>query len=270
MLASKIRWSRHMKLPPNPFASEVKYQLPAVPKEKRIRYWDIAVGDLVLVAKGPGAGQRGRVLEVNPKTNGVVVQGVNVRTVKVPEYLLQPQDRDGKEKLIDVAHEVPYDSLRLLTLSTDENGEQGLKPVEIKRGKLFFNKEKRQLTWKRWIVGENRFLPWPKAPNNRPKPVVGPMDTTEAIAAQVTWKPTLETPPIPLSVSDELHSRMSRRNRKEWARETNKNLTEHIAVSLLQADKRLKERLLQQEMEKRASQASDTGSKQVPNKPVSQ
>ena len=70
----------------------------------------IKTGDTVIVVTGQYKGKKGKVLEVMPKENKVLVEGVNIRTKHVKPR--GPQDPGGivkEEAPIDVSNVMFYD-----------------------------------------------------------------------------------------------------------------------------------------------------------------
>ena len=65
----------------------------------------IKKGDTVMINSGADKGKKGKVLEVNPKDNMVVVEGVNIRTKHTKPSQANPQGGIiHKEAAIDISN----------------------------------------------------------------------------------------------------------------------------------------------------------------------
>ncbi|KAG4305114.1 hypothetical protein PORY_001284 [Pneumocystis oryctolagi] len=187
------------------------------PKD-RIKFWNIAIGDQVLhnvqVISGKDKGSQGKVIEIDKKTNRLKVEGIKMCKKYVPKVL---RTKEMTNSVIQLPMFIHYSNVRLIgEIQGEKYGEKKLVAVRhIKRGKLFYNKDRRILTWRRWVVGENKFLPWPinlpkdeKEHEQRYKEYKN--DTKAADVWEKTFIPTLYSPPIPLSIEDELRNKYSK------------------------------------------------------------
>lgn len=175
----------------------------------RIRLWNIAVGDNVKVISGPSRGKVGKVQECLRSQNKIIVSGVNVVKKMLPLFLSQSSGLESQK--FEYAAPIHYSNVQLvgdIPSSTDPMGPK--RRVEIKRvhrGKTFYNKDKKLLTWRRWVPGENVFLPWPR---HEVQKVDGPMDTKAAEVSATTYIETLRQSPIPLEMQHELRNKYSK------------------------------------------------------------
>lgn len=174
----------------------------------RIKYWNIAVGDTVRVITGPQRGTTGRVLELHKDRNKITVGGINIVKKMLPLFLSTQSGLETQK--FEYAAPIHYSNVQLVGDIPVTLGAKGTRSVVVKRvfrGKTFFNKDKKMLTWRRWIPGENLFVPWPKKEADK---VTGPMDTTEAEVAANTYLETLHASPIPAGLEDELRNKYSK------------------------------------------------------------
>lgn len=183
---------------------------------ERIKYWNIAVGDTVRVITGPSKGKVGKVQEIQPDRNRLIVSGVNVVKKVLPLFLAQKSGLENQR--FEFASPIHYSNVQLVGEiphnALDPRADGPKRTVFVKRvdrGKLFFNKERKLLTWRRWIPGEGLFLPWPRAGvaerNTREHEGI---DTPEAALKSQTYLETLHSPPVPETVMDELRNRYSK------------------------------------------------------------
>lgn len=189
----------------------------AVKPKDKIKLWNIAVGDTVKVISGPSRGTIGKVEECLKDRNRLVVSGVNVIRKVLPLFLAQKSGIEGQR--FEYPGTIHYSNVQLvgdIPSSADFNGPK--RRVEIKRintGKTFFNRDKRMLTWRRWVPGENVFLPWPKQEKNV---IEGSSDTKQKDVAAATYIETLRQSPIPLEMQHELRNKYSKFRRDEFSR----------------------------------------------------
>lgn len=178
------------------------------PRDK-IKLWNIAVGDNVKVISGPSKGKVGQVQECLKDKNKIIVSGVNVVKKMLPLFLSQKSGLESQR--FEYAAPIHYSNVQLvgdIPSSADPRGPK--RRVEIKRvyrGKTFYNKDKKLLTWRRWVPGENVFLPWPRSEKTK---VDGPMDTKEADLNATTYLETLRQSPVPLEMQHELRNKYSK------------------------------------------------------------
>ena len=176
---------------------------------QKIKYWNIAVGDSVKILNGPQKGQIGQVQECLKDQNKVIVNGINIIKKMLPVFVQKSANLDTQK--FEYASPIHYSNVQLIGEIPEATNPGGPKrKVEIKRvhrGKLFYNRDKKLLTWRRWVPGEDVFLPWPR---NEKTKLKGPMDTQESDLRASTFVESLEEPPIPLEVQHELRNKYSR------------------------------------------------------------
>ncbi|KAG5520159.1 hypothetical protein PMAC_001236 [Pneumocystis sp. 'macacae'] len=183
------------------------------PKD-RIKFWNIAIGDEVQVISGKDKGRQGKVIAIDKKTNRLKVEGLKMCKKYVPKVL---RTKDMPNAVIEIPMFMHYSNVRLIgEIPGEKYGIKKLVAVKhINRGKLFYNKDRKILTWRRWVVGENKFLPWPiNLPKNEAEQEQRykeyKIDTKIADVQKKTFIPTLYSPPIPLSIEDELRNKYSK------------------------------------------------------------
>lgn len=131
--------------------------------------WKLFVGDEVVMREGKDEGKRGRIIEVRPDENRVVVDGINVQK--------QHRRGDGENAggILDVPGPVHYSNVALINPMND-------KPTRV-RYKL-------DATGKRVrVTPDGVVVPYPKKPPLvRPTEEDGPCDTAPADVHQVTYE----------------------------------------------------------------------------------
>ncbi len=126
----------------------------------------------------------------------------------LPLFLSQQAGLESQK--FEYAAPIHYSNVQLVgeLPSTDLKGlKRSVIVKRVNRGKMFYNKDKKLLTWRRWIPGENLFLPWPR--NERPI-TEGPSDTIEADVKASTFLETLHQAPLPLTLENELRTKYSK------------------------------------------------------------
>lgn len=178
------------------------------PKDQ-IKLWNIAVGDSVRVISGPSKGRVGKVQECLKDQNKIIVSGVNIIKKMLPKFLSESAGLETQK--FEYAAPIHYSNVQLVGDIPQANNPSGPKRTvnisRVHRGKLFYNKDKKLLTWRRWVPGENVFLPWPRNEREKRK---GVMDTPESEVASNTYLETLYRAPIPLEVQHELRNKYSK------------------------------------------------------------
>ncbi|EPY52449.1 ribosomal protein subunit L40 [Schizosaccharomyces cryophilus OY26] len=214
--------------------SAVQLELPIVPPASRIPYWNVFKGDYVHVHSGPHKGKWGRVLDTNKYTNGVTIDGVNVRSIEIPSYLLRSPPEDGKDPVVDLAHEIPYSQIQLLANATNADGKRVFVPVEaISKSN---SPGDRKLVPPNYEGIDNKDVHLPVPKEDEPQRPDGVMDTKESTVAKVTWSPSLTEPPMPPFAVGDLRVNWSRRLERAWAYNKNKKSILEIAKNLVRAE----------------------------------
>ncbi|KTW26033.1 ribosomal protein L24 [Pneumocystis carinii B80] len=207
-------WSKFGNLRDGRMGSRTSYDPQWIHPKDRIKFWNIAVGDQVQIITGKDKGQQGRVIEIDKKTNRLKVEGLKLCKKYLPKVL---RTNDTGKSVIEMPMFIHYSNVRLIG---EIQGEKyGIKKLinirHINKGKLFYNKDRKLLTWRRWIAGENKFLPWPtnipkteKEREQRYKDYK--VDTKINDVYAKTFIPVLYSPPFPISLEDELRNKYSK------------------------------------------------------------
>ncbi|CAB11049.1 54S ribosomal protein L40, mitochondrial [Schizosaccharomyces pombe] len=233
-MRTKIREHLNKSDPTVKDDKSAKPELPFGKPADRVPFWHIFKGDYVYVHQGPLKGKWGRVVETNKYTNGITIEGVNVRSVKVPIFLLRNKPEDNQDPVIDIAHEVHYANVRLLAHAKTDAGEPVLIPVKLK---------KHSSTNLRSIIRPNIegvqihtiHLPRPKT-EDKPKDPEGKLDTKNPVVSKVTWSPSLSEPPLPPFAIGDLRANWSRRLDRIWGYKKNNDDFTEIAKDLVRAE----------------------------------
>ncbi|KTW32220.1 ribosomal protein L24 [Pneumocystis jirovecii RU7] len=207
-------WSKFKNSGGGKMGSPISHSLCWVHPKDRIKFWNIAIGDEVQVISGKDKGRQGKVIEIDKWTNRLKVEGLKMCKKYIPKVL---RTKDMTNNVIEMPMFIHYSNVRLIgEIPGEKYGTKKLVVVKhINRGNLFYNKDRKILTWRRWVVGENKFLPWPvnlpkdeKEREQRYKEYKN--DTKAANVWTKTFTPTLYSPPIPLSIEDELRNKYSK------------------------------------------------------------
>ncbi|KAL2223339.1 KOW motif domain protein [Thermoascus aurantiacus ATCC 26904] len=183
---------------------------PKVPQHLRRKYINFAPGDRVCLMKGPDKGKIGEVIKVDPETETVTVQGLNMVDVQVPDWL--SAQYGSKQPFHSVEAPIPMDDVRLV-VALDDPATGQIREVLVKHvcgGEPILEREYGSTTPRhtRYIAGENIEIPWPKE-----RPVQHKDEDWDTLRMEVetpTWMPSLLHPPFPPSVIDELRNKYSK------------------------------------------------------------
>ncbi|EPS35729.1 hypothetical protein H072_10834 [Dactylellina haptotyla CBS 200.50] len=180
-------------------------RLPQVVEQRK--FFNITVGDRVVILAGKDRNKVGVVRDVDPDTDSVRIEGLNVYPVRTPEYF---EGLDGGENPgIDQELPVPYTDVRLVHAVPDPNTgvlrDAVVKKVRIADVRKDIHGKK---TWTRYIAFTNTTIPWPKKPE--PEYKDEECDTRRMDAEERTYIPTLLKPPVPETVIDELRGKYSK------------------------------------------------------------
>ncbi|KXT10040.1 hypothetical protein AC579_8657 [Pseudocercospora musae] len=182
-------------------------QLPERDPEARPKWAPIRKGDRVVVLQGRDRGKIGEVKDYNGVRAAVQVMGLNNVDVVIPEWMRQENNVEGQE-LQNTERYYHLEDVRLVfPLPDPKTGAPRDavidKLVEIPGGR-------------RAIAGANTIIPWPHRDTSRDYTDYDD-DTVRMIVEERTFRPNLISPPMPLSVIDELRGRYSRfRTRHEY------------------------------------------------------
>lgn len=88
----------------------------------------IKTGDMVVVITGQYKGAKGKVLKALPKTNQVVVEGVNARKKHV-----KPNQSNTEGKIVDINAPIDVSNVALVDPKTDKRTKVGYKLQDGKK-----------------------------------------------------------------------------------------------------------------------------------------
>ncbi|KAF8474936.1 hypothetical protein BDZ91DRAFT_712031 [Kalaharituber pfeilii] len=186
---------------------------PPVPREQRIKHWNIVPKDRVLILKGADKHKIGKVKSILKESNSLIVEGMNMIDIEIPEYLRDAHKDDPTTKQAYTYQReipLPYDDVRLVyPLPNPETGvpeDTIIDQLETK-GKCFY-RDVNVRGWKRIVAGTDIVIPWPKG---EPKEEVDQeCDTRRLDVEHVSYIPILLQPPFPEKVIDELRNKYSK------------------------------------------------------------
>ncbi|KAF8243996.1 hypothetical protein K440DRAFT_560043 [Wilcoxina mikolae CBS 423.85] len=180
---------------------------PAVPENHRIKYWNIVEKDRVVVLKGPDRHKIGVVKMLDKENNTVLVEGMNMMPVKVPDAFksLEP----NQPNVIFREQPLHYNDVRLVVPLPDPETKQLRDTIvaNIAMSKVFHDKREDEKRWTRYIKGTSISIPWPKKQEKEEFDQTA--DTRIMDVETVTYTPSLLRPPFPPTVIDELRNRYS-------------------------------------------------------------
>ncbi|KAK0263188.1 hypothetical protein B0A54_00553 [Friedmanniomyces endolithicus] len=190
--------------------------VPELPARKQPKWLPFSEGDRLLVIKGRDKGRIGECIEVQKERGCVRIKGLNVMDVIVPEWMkAEDSSRDAIE---GISRFLPLDSVQLVYPLPDPV--TGI-PRDVVIERLIhinhrFDKMKGEWTpGDRLIPGTNTIIPWP--PTADPTYDDFADDTLRITVEEQTFRPFLMTPPMPVTVIDELRNKYSRfRTRHPW------------------------------------------------------
>ncbi|KAF3929858.1 hypothetical protein ABW19_dt0204125 [Dactylella cylindrospora] len=170
------------------------------------KFFNVAVGDRVVILAGKDRNKVGVVKEVDLNTDSVKVDGMNVYPVRTPDYFAGTEG--GDQPGIDQEINIPYTDVRLVHQVPDPQTGV-LRDAIVKKIRIadvrkdVYGKK----TWKRYIAYTNTLIPWPKVDEKEHEDQ--PCDTKRMDAEERTYVPTLLKPPFPDTVIDELRGKYS-------------------------------------------------------------
>ncbi|OLL21834.1 50S ribosomal protein L24, chloroplastic [Neolecta irregularis DAH-3] len=178
-----------------------EFTSPEIPERLRFSKWGIAVGDLVQCIQGNNKYKEGKVTEIDKARNELTVEGFNMKEKPIPGFL-KPKAAPASLDLMMYSCPVPYSSVRLLAEIPNEDGTtQTVAIKHIRKGPMYFDRKLRKITFKRYIPGLNRVLPWPVPEQNKEE---YPGDTPASLVLEKTFIPSMRNPPFPLELRREL------------------------------------------------------------------
>ncbi|KAK9761984.1 hypothetical protein K7432_012695 [Basidiobolus ranarum] len=164
-----------------------------------LKTWNLVKGDEVMIVTGKDKGETGRIAQVLRKNNSVVVAEKNLVWNHVRMSESTPSGKVQKEMPIHISN------VALLDPNTR-------RPTKIDMRKLP-DSESGKLQWRRFAAGTNTEIPKPVYLEYKENRKDGPFDTEPDAVAEVTYTPTLASPPFPETVIGELTDLRSKRNR---------------------------------------------------------
>lgn len=167
--------------------------------------------------------------------------------------MIQEGDTD-KRPFRTVEKPVPINSLRLVYPLTDvETGvTRDVIVKKVESSKIWKNRITNRAEWTRWIPGLDIQIEWPEG-TRRPEKEDTPGDTLRIDVETKTFVPTLLTPPMPISVIDELRNKYSAfrtrhdpeyiaaKEEEDRLKEEKKNLVLHMQTPLMELNRSKRE-----------------------------
>ena len=189
---------------------------PDLAEKDRPKWFPYSEGDRVVVMTGRYKGKIGDVTETLEKQGSVRVKGVNVTDVIIPEWMNREDKTTGDLNAVPLP--LPLEDVRLVYPLPDPV--TGI-PRDVIIDRLIrmnysFDKTKKEWTkGDRVILGTNTIIPWPETVPEETSD--HDEDTLRITVEEQTFRPFLLSPPMPLSVIDELRNKYSKfRTRHEY------------------------------------------------------
>ncbi|KXG45320.1 uncharacterized protein PGRI_042330 [Penicillium griseofulvum] len=195
---------------------------PRLPKHEQRRHVLFAEGDRVCVIRGRDEGKINVIQQVNRDSETVLIKDINMADVIIPVWAKDRLGHAGDTQAQPFP--VSFDDIRhVIPLEDTETGQ--LQDVIVQHayaaGPYTERSEHSKLPrFTRYVSGLDIEIPWPM----EEEPVIndGDMDTTRMAVEVSTFTPSLEQPPMPSTVIDELRNKYSRfrtRHDPEYLRE---------------------------------------------------
>ncbi|CAG7957718.1 unnamed protein product [Penicillium nalgiovense] len=195
---------------------------PRLPKQEQRRHVLFAEGDRVCVVRGWDEGKIDVIQQVNRDSETVLIKEINMADVIIPEWAKDRMGHAGDTQ--PQPFPVSFDDIRhVIPLEDTKTGK--LQNVVVQHayaaGPYHDRGEHSKLPkYTRYVSGLDIEIPWPL--EDEPVITDGDMDTTRMAVEVSTFTPTLEQPPMPSTVIDELRNKYSRfrtRHDPEYLRE---------------------------------------------------
>ncbi|KAJ5834358.1 hypothetical protein N7447_000384 [Penicillium robsamsonii] len=195
---------------------------PRLPKHEQRRHVLFAEGDRVCVIRGRDQGKINVIQQINRDSETVLIKGINMADVIIPVWAKDRLGHAGDTQ--PQAFPVSFDDIRhVIPLEDTKTGK--LQDVIVQHayaaGPYISRPEHSKLPkFTRYVSGLDVEIPWPM--EEEPTITDGDMDTTRMAVETSTFTPTLEEPPMPSTVIDELRNKYSRfrtRHDPEYLRE---------------------------------------------------
>ncbi|KAJ5944837.1 hypothetical protein N7516_005005 [Penicillium verrucosum] len=183
---------------------------PRLPKHEQRRHVLFAEGDRVCVVRGRDQGKINVIQQVNRDSETVLIKGINMADVVIPEWAKDRMGHAGDTQ--PQSFPVSFDDIRhVIPLEDTKTGKMQNVIVQhaYAAGPYTERSEHSKLPrFTRYVSGLDVEIPWPL----EEEPVItdGEMDTTRMAVETSTFTPTLEQPPMPSTVIDELRNKYSR------------------------------------------------------------
>lgn len=184
---------------------------PAVVSKKKPDWFHITAGDRVVIIRGKEKGKIGEVTRSNEDSLGVTIQAMNMRDVRLPEYLLK---QNQGSKVTTLPAEVPLEDTRLVyQLRNEKTGAledtiiERLEKRELQLSRKDKASKSAMETTERVVAGTDIVIPWPDQAEPETQEYEG--DTTADLVDEVTFVPHLLTAPMPILLIDELRNKHS-------------------------------------------------------------
>ncbi|PQE26793.1 kow domain-containing domain-containing protein [Rutstroemia sp. NJR-2017a BVV2] len=175
------------------------------------KFLNIREGDRVVILEGRDKGKIGPVISIDKKRAEVTVEGMNMADVIVPEWMRTAEDPDQRP-IRSIPRGISLKHVKLVTPLTDATTGVTRDVIvrKLAHHKIFHDRHAQKSRWQRIIPGLNIVIPWPKPnPDSIKEKEDYPCDTLRREVEEMTFVPTLLTPPMPGSVIDELRNKYS-------------------------------------------------------------
>ncbi|KAJ5477186.1 hypothetical protein N7539_007330 [Penicillium diatomitis] len=236
---------------------------PRVPGHLRRKHILFAPGDRVCVIRGRDKGKIEEIAQVNEESETVLIKNVHEADINVPEWA--KASMGIKSDVLAQSMPVPMDDVRLVFAMTDGNTTKDYIVQHAYAGRPYLERP----TWSkmprytRYVAGLNIEIPWPT--EEEPQFEDGAFDTTRMEVEESTWVPSLDNPPFPSTIIDELRNKYSRfrtRHDEEYVRE--KVLDEYrqeflASQALLTPAGQLKKWKVEQNIQARKARTDENG-----------
>lgn len=190
--------------------------LPERQEKNKLDWHSIVEGDRVVVIKGREKGKIGKVTELDKKKCAVKIADVNMGDVNIPGWV--QEEVSAKQTLMPFAFHMPIENVKLVyPLPHNETGIMQDTIIDrLERINEQWDEVKRE--WdqgERAIPGTNTLIPWPEKAELDEQDHDD--DTLRISVEEETFRPHLMSPPMPVSVIDELRNKYSKfRTRHDW------------------------------------------------------
>ncbi|KAJ5678675.1 hypothetical protein N7462_006919 [Penicillium macrosclerotiorum] len=193
---------------------------PKLPAHQRRSAILFAPGDRVCVIRGRDQGKINEVVQVNEESETVLIKGINQAEITVPEWA--KASMGIKTDVLVQNMPVPMDDVRLVVALDDSV--EGTKDHIVQHayaGRTCIERPSysKLPKYNRYISGLNIEIPWPT--EEEPHTNDSEVDTTRKEVDETTWVPSLDNPPFPSTIIDELRNKFSRfrtRHDEEYVR----------------------------------------------------